>query len=96
MSGCKCRPHLERAIRDAGFGTNEAFGRAVGYSGRAVSDWLECVHTPSQEAGEAIARVLEVSPGADCDEVRESDLDWLLEPVDEIDYIEWALRRCDG
>lgn len=77
------RPRLERAIRDAGFETNEGFGRAIGFTGSAVGRWIRCLEAPCPGARDAISRVLDLSPGADCDEVRESDLDWLLEPCDE-------------
>ena len=80
------RAHLERAIRDAGFESNEAFGRAIGFTGSAVGRWLRCEAEPSGAARSAIASVLAISPGADCDEVRDADLDWLLGPCD-------ALRR---
>ena len=90
------RLHLERAIREAGFKSNQAFGRAIGFSGAAIGRWLSCETYPCPEARAAIVRVLEVSPGADCDEVVESDLDWLLEPVDEWDELERLLEQCDG
>lgn len=79
---CRVRLNLARAICDAGFSTKEEFGRAIGFTGRAVGGWLRCKAGPSRDARAAIARVLEVSPGADCDEVVESDLEWLLEPCD--------------
>lgn len=76
------RAHLEDALFEAGYETNEEFGRAIGFTGSAVGRWLRCECAPSLEARRAISEVLELSPGADCDEVREADIDWLLEPCD--------------
>lgn len=77
------RCNLEDAIFDAGFGTIRAFARAIGYADGTVRAWLRCAGNPSKPAREAIARVLELSPGADCAGVAEADIDWLLEPCDE-------------
>lgn len=77
---CGYRRRLDRALLEAGFETDAEFAEAIGFSERCVRRWIAGSENPGPVARRAIARVLEVSPGADCDEVVDSDLDWLLEP----------------
>lgn len=90
------RLNLERAAYDAGYSSPRSFARAIGYAEGTVERWLDCKASPSLPARRAIARVLDLSPGADCDSVVESDLDWLLEPEPEVDYLSCLLGRCEG
>lgn len=78
----RCRAHLERALFEEGYETDREFADAIGFSVGTLRKWLRCKDNPGPVARAAIAEALGLCYGADCDEVREADIDWLLEPCD--------------